>query len=239
MLYAITWPVMKAFMRLLFALLGGFRKAGVSNIPSTGGVLFCPNHISDADPAAVAVALPRSAYFMAKEEIFAVPIVGKLVAHFRGFPVKRNRADRSALRRAEELLKAGQAVVIFPEGGGNEVGTLQPLNPGALMIALRTKTPVVPVALTNTNKVWKYGALFPRRAGVPVTVTFGEPLDFSDLYGKKGAVEAATQRLTATLAQMLGQPAPVGKPQNRSDENNEEAGKEMREASSPSGAVAA
>ena len=100
MLYRLTWPVMKLFMRAIFALTGGFRRHGRENVPPKGGVLLCPNHISDADPPAVAIALPRNAWFMAKEEIFSIPILGALVRHFRGFPVKRNSADRTALRRA-------------------------------------------------------------------------------------------------------------------------------------------
>lgn len=220
MLYNLLYPVMVRCIRAIFAVLGGFKRRGVENVPKTGGVLLCPNHISDADPPAVAVALPRPAWFMAKEELFSVPVLGALLRFWHGFPVKRDSADRTALRRAEELLKAGEAVVIFPEGGGNEEGTLQPLHPGALLIALRTRVPVVPVAVRNTNRVWPYGAPLPRRnsGGSPVQVTFGEPLDLSDLYGKKGAVEAATARLTETLARMLDQPVPTGSPIPRSEE---------------------
>jgi 1-acyl-sn-glycerol-3-phosphate acyltransferase len=218
MLYALTWPLMKRFLRFIFVLTGGFRVHGRENVPKKGGVLICPNHVCDADPPAVAAALPRGAWFMAKDDIFDIPVLGALTRLWHGFPVKRNTADRAALRRAEDLLKAGEAVVIFPEGGGNEQATLQPLNPGALMIALRTGVPVVPVALTNTHKVWPYGRVRPSRAGVPVGVTFGPPLDLSDLAGKRGAVEAATQRLTETLAAMLGQAVPAGKPRRRDAE---------------------
>ena len=219
MLYKITWPIMKFLMRVTFFVLGGFRRKGQQNVPRTGGVLICPNHFSDADPAAVAIALPRTAWFMAKAELFHVPILGTLIQLWHGFPVKRDSADRGALRRAEELLKAGEAVVIFPEGGGNAEGLLQPLHPGALMIALRAKVPVIPVALVNTDKMWTYGAMFPHRSGVPVSVIFGPPLDLSDLAGKRGAIEKATERLTETLAGMLQQPVPVGKPKRRDDES--------------------
>lgn len=219
MLYLLTWPLMKALLRMSFWWTGGLRSAGGGNVPRTGGVLICPNHFSDADPAAVAVTLPRSAYFMAKEELFSVPILGRLLNIFRAFPIKRDTADRSALRRAEELIRAGEAVVIFPEGGGNPEGVLQPLHPGALLLALRTRVPVIPAALHNTGVVWTYGAPLPRRAGVAVRVEYGEPLDLADLYGKKGAVEEATRRLTERLAGMLGQPVPVGKPKNRSEED--------------------
>lgn len=218
MLYRLTWPLMKGFMWTVFKLLGGFRAQETENVPRTGGVLICPNHLSDADPAAVAVALPRSAYFMAKAELFDIPVLGVLVRHFRGFPIKRNSADRAALRRAEELLRAGEAVVIFPEGGGNPDGTLQPLNPGAMLIALRTRVPVIPAAVANSNRVWPYGDVAPRYAGVPVSVTFGPPLDLSDLYEQRRGSEKATARLTETLADMLGQAVPEGKPRSRKDD---------------------
>lgn len=221
MLYRLTWPLMKAFMRLCFAVFGGFRASGQANVPPTGGVLLCSNHVCDADPPAVAVALPRNAHFMAKEELFSIPVLGYFIRLWHGFPVKRNSADRAALRHAEDLLKAGEAVVIFPEGGGNPDGVLQPLHPGALLIALRAKVPVVPVALLNTGKIWTYGDPLPHRGGVPVSVVFGPPLDLSDLVGKKGAVEKATVRLTETLAQMLNQPVPVGKPKPHDEDEKE------------------
>ncbi len=225
MLYHLTWPLMKAFLRAAFAVLGGFRARGAEHVPRSGGVLLCPNHVSDADPPALAVALPRGAWFMAKGELFDVPVLGALMRLWRGFPVQRNSPDRAALRRAEELLKAGEAVVIFPEGGGNPEGRLQPLNPGALLIALRTGVPVVPVALVSTNRVWPYGDPLPRRAGVPVSVTFGPALDLSDLKGERGAVEAATMRLTRALAAMLGQPLPEGTPQRRDAPDARPAGR--------------
>lgn len=221
MLYRLFVPMIKAMVRLVFRYLGGLRRQGMEHVPRTGGVLICPNHVSDADPPAVAATLPRGAWFMAKEELFHHPVADALLRFVHAFPIKRNSADRTALRRAEELLKAGEAVVIFPEGGGNPEGVLQPLNPGALMIALRTGVPVVPVVLVNTDKVWPHGALRPHKADAPVSVTFGAPLDFSDLKGKRGAVEAATARLTETLAAMLGQPIPQGKPQPRDEEEPE------------------
>ena len=233
MMYRLTWPLMKAFMRLCFVFLGGFSSLGKNHVPRTGGVLLCPNHVCDADPPAVAVALPRSAYFMAKEELFDIPVLGYLVRLWHGFPVKRDSADRAALRRAEELLKAGEAVVIFPEGGGNEAGVLQPLHPGALLVALRAKVPVVPVALVNTNKVWTYGDAKPHRSGTPVSVTFGPPIDFSDIQGTKGAVEKATARLTETLAQMLNQPVPVGKPKVHEEENADKPAAPSEPAAAP------
>jgi 1-acyl-sn-glycerol-3-phosphate acyltransferase len=211
--YFVLRIICTAIARLLLALYGGSRVEGQAYVPRTGGVLLCPNHVCDFDPPTVGATIPRPAWFMAKSELFSMRFLSWLLPRIHAFPIKRDTADRAALTKAEALLKAGEAVVIFPEGGGNDEGTLQPLHPGALLVALRAKVPVVPVALINTNKILPYGSLKLRRSPEPVRVIFGEPLDFSDLHGKKGAVEEATRRLTERLASMLQQPIPEGKPQ--------------------------
>lgn len=213
--YRLLLALCQSIMRLILATHGGFRVEGAAQVPRTGGVLLCPNHICDLDPPTVGTALPRPAWFMAKSELFGMRGFSWLLPRLHAFPVKRDSADRAALTRAEELLKAGEAVVIFPEGGGNYAGVLQPLHPGALLVALRARVPVVPVALRNTNKVLPYTSTKLQRSPEPVTVTFGEPLDLSDLYGKKGGIEEATRRLTERLAELLDQPLPEGKPQKR------------------------
>ncbi|MBC7807993.1 MAG: 1-acyl-sn-glycerol-3-phosphate acyltransferase [Akkermansiaceae bacterium] len=223
LLYTLTWTPAKLLVRAILCYLGRgrVRVHDAENVPHRGGVLICPNHVSDADPAAIAVTCPRrTPYFVAKRELFDIRYLGFWLRLWRVLPIQRDSADRAALRRVEELLKAGEAVILFPEGGGNDEATLQPLHAGALLIALRAKVPVVPVAMRNTAAIWTYSDVLPHRVGSPhpISVTFGEPLDFSDIWGKPGATETATRRLTETLAAMLGQPVPVGKPRNRSAE---------------------
>ncbi|MBC8135948.1 MAG: 1-acyl-sn-glycerol-3-phosphate acyltransferase [Fibrella sp.] len=223
LLYVLTWTPAKMLVRTILSYLGRgwVRVHNAKYVPRRGGVLICPNHVSDADPAAIAVTCPRTTpYFVAKRELFDIKYLGYWFKLWRVLPIQRDSADRAALRRVEELLKAGEAVILFPEGGGNEDAILQPLHAGALLVALRAKVPVVPVALRNTAAVWTYSDVLPHRVDTPrpISVTFGEPLDFSDLWGKPGATEKATQRLTETLAAMLDQPIPIGKPKNRSVE---------------------
>jgi 1-acyl-sn-glycerol-3-phosphate acyltransferase len=221
--YRVTWAVAKIIVRAIIGYLGRgpVQVTAAQKVPRTGGVLICPNHLSDADPAAVAVTCPRATpYFVAKRELFDFRYLGYWLRIWRGIPIQRDTADRSALRQIENLLKAGEAVVLFPEGGGNKEARLQPLHAGALLVALRAKAPVVPVALVNTNAIWTYGDVAPHRASTPapINVTYGTPIDLSDLYGKPGATDKATQRLTEALATMLGQPVPQGKPKNRTAE---------------------
>lgn len=208
----LLYPMVCALVRLVFVCLGGIRAVDSHHVPRRGGVLICPNHFCDADAPAVAAVLPRRAHFMAKEELFHLRVIGPAMRFFDAFPVRRNSADRGALREAVRRLEAGEAVVIFPEGGGNADGRLQPLHPGPLLVALQAGVPVVPVAIVDANRVLPYGTLRPRRSDRPVRVVFGEPIDLSDLRGQRGAVEAATARLAERLAGLLGQPVPEGKP---------------------------
>ena len=212
MLYRLLLPLARGLLWTIFAMCGGIKRVNAQNLPKTGGVLLCPNHVCDADPAAIFWAMERPTWYMAKVELFSIKIVGPTLKFFQTFPVKRDSADRAALKRAEALLKSGNSVVIFPEGGGNYENTLQPLHAGALLIALRAKVPVVPVALKYTNDMLPYGTLRLRRSKRAIEVVYGEPMDFSDLYDQKGGLEIATQRLTVELARMLDQPVPEGKP---------------------------
>jgi len=191
---------------LAFALFGGIRVEGQEHVPQSKGVLITPNHISDSDALAMFLACPRPTWFMAKEELFSIPVLGSFIRFWRAFPVKRDTADRAAIRRAEEVLKSGDCLVVFPEGRLSETGSLQPIQPGVALIALRAGVPVVPVAIRGTNRVLPYGKLIPRWGG-RVTVTFGDPIAFDDLKGpatQRGAVDRAAGRIAKSIADLLG-----------------------------------
>jgi len=205
-------PIAWVLLRIIFFCLGGIRFEGRENVPLTGGVLITPNHISDSDPPTIAVALPRACWIMAKEEIFGMKVIGPLSRWLHGFPVKRYTADRAALRRAEELLNSGEAVVIFPEGKLSEDGKLQPLLPGVLLVARSANVPIVPTVLIGTDSLIPYGALWPRHAHRRIIVRFGPPVTIAQLTdGAKGgdALRKGAERLGALLrALQEGKPYP-------------------------------
>jgi 1-acyl-sn-glycerol-3-phosphate acyltransferase len=210
MIYFLFYPILFTIFRLFARILGRVQTSGEANVPKTGAVIYCPNHLSDADPPTVFVCLPRRAWFIGKSELFAVPVIGWFFAHFHGFPIKRDSADRAALRRAEELLIRGEPLVIFPEGRCAQDGRLQRIQPGAALLSARTGAPIIPVGLRYTNEILPYGSSVPRFSKHAVRLDFGTPIDpkeFSHLH-RSEAIKAITQRLGEALAQLIDQPAP-------------------------------
>lgn len=190
----ISWLIAKIFGRL--------RVIGAENVPRTGGVVLAPNHTSYIDPPLAGVGCRRKVWFMAKAELFAIPVLGAIIPRVGAFPVRRSTADRQALRRAHELLTAGEVVNIFFEGGRSPDGRLLPPELGPAMIALRAEVPIVPVALINADR------LLPRHSAflhfTRVTVVFGEPLTFPHLAGKAGD-RTALREVGETVARRVAE----------------------------------
>src|SRR5688572_25699604 len=112
----VGYPVTKALLAIGLFLLGPVRIRGRKNVPRSGGLLVISNHLSDCDPAVIGHALPRHSNFMAKRELFDIPILSWIIRTLQAFPVNRGSPDRAAIRKTVELLQKGEAVVVFPEG---------------------------------------------------------------------------------------------------------------------------
>ncbi len=170
------YAFLRALMRFITStyLIGLFKVIGTENVPREGPLIICPNHIGTIDPPLVPAFVPRGdTWSMAKSEYFRNPIVRWLFTTYHAFPVVRHTADRAALRRAFDVLKEGQVLIIYPEGTRIDAGVLATPEPGAGFIAQRCGCPVVAAALTGTRECLPKGAKWPRR--VHVTVTFGKP----------------------------------------------------------------
>ncbi len=167
---------MRALMRTLVTiyLASLFKAVGVENIPRTGPLLICPNHSATLDPPLVPAFVPRGdTWSMAKSEFFRKPLIAFIYRSYHSFPVIRHTADRAALKRTFDLLKAGHSVIIYPEGTRVDSGVLAEPEPGAGFIAQKAACPVLPVGLTGTRECLPKGAWWPRRTRV--TITFGVP----------------------------------------------------------------
>lgn len=211
MLYQILYPIVKVVLGILFRfpLFAAIRIEGGARVPRRGGLLIVANHLSIADPLVLWYALPRVSWFMGGAYLFEIPLLGAFLRFAKTFPVRQRTADRAALHRAEQLLLAGEAVVIFPEGECSENGQLMPFLPGVALLVRRTRVPVLPVGLIGTNRLVPYGKILPRPAFCRVRVRFGEPLRFDDTIGLKHSTEMILQRLLEAVAALASQPVPT------------------------------
>ncbi|HUS81505.1 MAG TPA: lysophospholipid acyltransferase family protein [Armatimonadota bacterium] len=172
-----TWPhyrFAQYSLRCFFTVNGGWRVIGRERVPSEGGAVIASNHLSFLDPPAVGAALRRRTYYFAKSELF-VPVFGAIIRKCYAFPVERGGADTGATRAAIELLRAGELMVMFPEGTRSHDGELHELNLGAPLLASRAGVPIIPAAVWGTDRVLPVGARFFHRG--PVCISFGEPID--------------------------------------------------------------
>lgn len=181
------------------SLIGGFLKPvykiktiGLENLPQEGGVLLCANHIDNFDPPVVGITAKRPVHFMAKEELFSVPIIGKIVPHLNAFPVKRGMSDREALRKGLNILKEGKVLGLFPEGTRSKNGELGKGLTGAGFFALRTDAKVVPCAIIGPYKPFQ-----------TLKVVYGKPIHMDELRESKASAEVVTEIIMDAIRQLI------------------------------------
>lgn len=166
------------FLRAYLWFFGLRREKNRAAIPRKGGLLILANHESYSDPPIVQIGCPRHVWFMAKQELFDMKFVGKVLRYVGAFPVKQNAPDRAALNRAIELLKAGETVCIFPEGGvtnGEKVGKL---HGGAALIIRKAECQVICCGMNNTVQMMGVEDMKPKKAKDHVFARWGEVKTF-------------------------------------------------------------
>jgi 1-acyl-sn-glycerol-3-phosphate acyltransferase len=203
-LYWLVWVAVRLVATVLFRL----KVSGQHHIPKTGGVLIAANHASYLDIPILGCGMRRQASFMGRMDLFDGP-VGWLMRYLGWIPIRRERVDRGGFEEAITRIKAGQAVVIYPEGGRTEDGRLQISKPGVGMIVAATGCPVIPAYLGGTFDVLPPGAKWIRLR--PIRVTYGEPMDFSALLKepdgeskKKDVYQRISQEIMDRIAALEG-----------------------------------
>jgi 1-acyl-sn-glycerol-3-phosphate acyltransferase len=212
-----------AFLRFWMMLLTRRDWRGAENFPSSGGFVVCPNHISYADPFAFAHFLydnGQPPFFLAKSEVFRIPVFGRLLSAAQQIPVQRGTVHAAeAFAAAVAAVEDGKCVPIFPEGTLTRDPRIWPMTArtGAARVALTTRCPVIPVAQWGAQEIQGPYArelrLVPRKT---MRMVAGPPVDLSDLYDRPlnaAALNAATDRImdaiTAQLEELRGDKAPA------------------------------
>lgn len=199
--------VVRAFLLAILRLTIGLKIRGTENMPKSGGVLIVANHLHNADPLVIAVACPRSLHYMAKRELFDVPVLGRMLRYGGSFPIDRGHPDRWAIRRSEETLRQGIVLGMFPEGTRSTTGSMKKALAGAGLIGLRGNAPIVPVAVMGTEHL-PFNGTRPRVAGERrlrgSTVIFGAPFELPrEIDGKRLSAEEASEFMMRRVAALL------------------------------------
>jgi 1-acyl-sn-glycerol-3-phosphate acyltransferase len=182
-LYALVRGIVAPLFRVYFRM----HVSGAEHIPRDGAAIVAPNHKSFWDSFFIGVCTRRHVRFMAKTELIQARY-GRLLVRLGAFPVRRGQADEDALETARTILRQGGLLALFPEGTRvRDPDELGHPRRGAGRLALETGAPLVPCAITGTERIFRAGLPVPRR----VQVAFSEPIPVSDL--------AATPDSAATL----------------------------------------
>jgi 1-acyl-sn-glycerol-3-phosphate acyltransferase len=154
-----------AVLRQIFYLIMRMDVQGLENFPLDGPVVIACNHVTNFDVFPMQLCLPRPIFFMAKAELFKFPLMAIALPNLGAFPVYRGEKDAWAMRHARKVLEHGQTLGMFPEGTRNKGRGLGVAKTGTARMALETKSLIVPMVVTGTDRFFKH---FPRRANVTV-----------------------------------------------------------------------
>ncbi len=145
---------------------------GANKVPQSQPIIVVSNHASYFDPPIISYALGRPVAYMAKEELFSVPILKQFIVTYGAYPVNRDSNDIGAIRQAMGRLKEGWATGIFLEGTRTSDGRIHNPKLGAVSIAAKMNIPLLPVCLWGTEKVFSKDSSIPKP--VPITVRIGD-----------------------------------------------------------------
>lgn len=192
--YKLSYYIILTIYRILFRI----EIKGREHLPQSGAMLVCANHISLLDPPMLEIAVRRQTRFMAKEELFKIPILGQLIRSYGAFPVKRGAGDRQALRKSLEILQEGQTLGIFPEGTRSKTGEVLKGHTGVGMFALRTDAQVVPLAIIGPYRLFR-----------KVKVVIGPVINMDDLKQVEKVtseeIRIASERIMEHIAELVRQ----------------------------------
>ncbi len=177
----------------IFSSIWRLKISGEENIPAEGSVLFAANHISNVDPPLVGSTLKKPIHYFAKEELFRIPFIGWYITHLNSFPVRRFDHDIGAFKKAQQILLTGGRLLLFPEGQRSKTGEIGQAKAGIGMLAYKTRTPVIPICVQNSEKFSSFKKLY---------VTFGKPLYPPKPEGSKQDYQDFSDEVMRSIAEL-------------------------------------
>ena len=183
-LYHIVKPIYKIFLTLLYRP----TIIGKENIPEEGAVIFASNHKRAFDPLLVLISTKRQVCYLAKSDLFKL-VHGWIFRKIGMIPVYRDKQNAGAIIEAEKVLEEGGAIGVFPEGKRNRTKEdLLPFRKGAVRLAKKTKTPIIPCAITGKYRLFRKG----------IKLEIGKPIQIEHL-----EIEEANELLQKEIIKML------------------------------------
>jgi 1-acyl-sn-glycerol-3-phosphate acyltransferase len=170
LIYWLAYYLINLYLKIVH----NFVVKGKEKVPKYGPLIVVSNHVSYLDPPIVGAAVKRHLHFMAKTELFENKWFGYILNQIGTFPVKRGVPDKSAIRKSLNILNNDQALCMFPEGTRIKTGELGEAKPGVTLIALMSKSPILPVAIKHSDQDNK-----------SLQVSIGKPFLLDDYYDKK------------------------------------------------------
>lgn len=164
----------KGLFNILFHIIYKFDVEGLENIPSDGKAILCPNHIHLVDSIALVIHLKRMIYIMVKKELMSNKLSIWFWNKIGCFPVDRGKADVQALEVAEGHLNDGDLLLIFPEGTRNALAKGKKMKKGAAMIAVASKSPIIPIGMQGTFKLFS-----------KIKIRVGKAIDLTEYFNKE------------------------------------------------------
>jgi 1-acyl-sn-glycerol-3-phosphate acyltransferase len=193
--------IVRSALFQLFRVVFRLHHTGVVNIPREGGVVIAANHQTYFDPFWIGSPIKRPLRFLAWDAVLGWFAIGRLMGWLGAWPLQTQKGDTRAYRRSVRWLRAGGALVIFPEGGrGCSDGSLQPFKPGATRLAVETNVPILPVTIRGGHRVWPRDWKFPRPGRVEII--YHPVLRLEALPG--GDARARAQRASERLYEIIG-----------------------------------
>lgn len=188
------YKILGVIFTFLYSIIFPTKVIGKENVPTEGAVILAANHLSNWDPPLVGTFIPRHVAYMAKEELFQVPILKTILKKVHTFPVKRGASDRAAIKTALKMLADDECICMFPEGTRSKDGKLHKGAPGVALIAVKSKAVVVPVAIQGTFKL---------RPFRKITISYGKPMKFEVEKADKENLQEFTEKIMQEIASML------------------------------------